>query len=261
MFIENKYYKWYYNIIARARSRIILPNFYYEKHHVVPKSLNGSDDISNIVKLTAKEHFVCHMLLIKFTEGKNRNKMAHAFWRMCHPKKNSNNTIPSAKIYDIAKKMHIEALKSLRGESHPNFGKKHPERTSDTFTKDWKQNISNSKKGLVPWNKGIPRTDEVKNAVSKANTGKIPWNKGSRWDEDTIKKISDGNKGKKWIHDNNGNNRYVSMDVFANLLADGWIAGIGERKKAQYLKCQHCDITIDPGNYKRLHGDKCKNKI
>ena len=48
----------YNSIIDRAKTRN-LPG-YTEKHHVVPKSIGGSDDKSNIVELTAKEHFVCH---------------------------------------------------------------------------------------------------------------------------------------------------------------------------------------------------------
>jgi len=35
---------------------------YYEKHHIIPKCLNGSNDEVNLVLLTAKEHYVCHKL-------------------------------------------------------------------------------------------------------------------------------------------------------------------------------------------------------
>lgn len=51
-------------IIDRAKNRNIL-NTYYEKHHIIPKCMNGSNEEHNIVKLTAKEHFVCHHLLMK----------------------------------------------------------------------------------------------------------------------------------------------------------------------------------------------------
>jgi hypothetical protein len=58
-----------------------------DRHHVVPKSLGGSDDRSNIVKLTYREHFLIHWLLIKITEGKARAKMRHALFRMMNSKK------------------------------------------------------------------------------------------------------------------------------------------------------------------------------
>lgn len=38
---------------------------YIERHHVVPKCLGGSNDISNIVALTPEEHYMAHLLLIK----------------------------------------------------------------------------------------------------------------------------------------------------------------------------------------------------
>ena len=65
MFLENKYTKCYYKIIDRALSREIDSKKYYEKHHIVPKSLGGDNSKSNLVYLSAKEHFVCHLLLTK----------------------------------------------------------------------------------------------------------------------------------------------------------------------------------------------------
>jgi len=38
---------------------------YFEKHHIIPKCMGGSDSPDNIVALTAREHFVAHQLLVK----------------------------------------------------------------------------------------------------------------------------------------------------------------------------------------------------
>lgn len=38
---------------------------YYEKHHIIPRSLNGKDIKTNLVLLTAREHYLCHWLLVK----------------------------------------------------------------------------------------------------------------------------------------------------------------------------------------------------
>ena len=53
-------------------------------HHIKPRSLDGTDDKENIVKLTAREHFVCHWLLVKmYDKGtEERKKMLYAFWSM-----------------------------------------------------------------------------------------------------------------------------------------------------------------------------------
>ena len=55
--------------------------------------------------------------------------------------------------------------KALAGKSRP------------PFSDEWKQKISNSKKG----NKcrlGIPQSEEVKQKISNANKGRTAWNKG-----------------------------------------------------------------------------------
>ena len=77
---NNKYQKWYDQLIENARNRTI--EGYVEVHHIVPKSLGGTDDESNLVKLTAREHLVAHMLLPRFVE--NKIPMWQALWCMVH---------------------------------------------------------------------------------------------------------------------------------------------------------------------------------
>ena len=60
MYLQNKYTHWYYNIIQQAKNRILKSP--YERHHIIPRSLGGNNLKENIVKLTAQEHFVCHLL-------------------------------------------------------------------------------------------------------------------------------------------------------------------------------------------------------
>jgi hypothetical protein len=50
---------------------------YVERHHILPKSMGGSDDPTNLVVLSGREHWVAHLLLYKI--HKNRQTM-HA----CH---------------------------------------------------------------------------------------------------------------------------------------------------------------------------------
>lgn len=46
------------------------------------------------------------------------------------------------------------------------------------FSECTRKKMSESRKGVVPWNKGIPRTEEQKLEHSLKVKGKIPWNKG-----------------------------------------------------------------------------------
>jgi 5-methylcytosine-specific restriction endonuclease McrA len=76
IFIDNKYAHWYYAIIHNAQNRTT--SEYTETHHIIPKSLGGSNRKNNLVKLTSREHFICHLLLTKMVIGENRNKLIYA---------------------------------------------------------------------------------------------------------------------------------------------------------------------------------------
>jgi len=52
------------------------------------------------------------------------------------------------------------------------------------------------KKGQIPWNKGIPRTDEEKRKMSESSIGLPAWNEGIPHTEETRLKISEALKGK-----------------------------------------------------------------
>lgn len=65
MFKDNKYTKWYFKLIEYRKINVVNLEEYFETHHIIPKCLGGSDDIENLVKLTAREHFISHLLLTK----------------------------------------------------------------------------------------------------------------------------------------------------------------------------------------------------
>lgn len=75
-----KYHRWYNWLVGRAVCRPL--EAYTERHHIVPSSLGGRNDRSNIVRLTYREHFLAHWLLVKMTTGADRRKMRYALYRM-----------------------------------------------------------------------------------------------------------------------------------------------------------------------------------
>ena len=62
------YFLAYQRLIAKAKTRVC-PNGYVERHHILPRALGGGDDSTNLVALTAREHFVAHVLLAKIHGG------------------------------------------------------------------------------------------------------------------------------------------------------------------------------------------------
>lgn len=151
--IQNKYSKIYNSIIERARSRINPVEFYIEKHHIMPKSLGGSNEFSNIVALTAREHYIVHHLLVKMTIGNDHRKMIHAWWAISAQTKNSNRHKPTSKQYEIAK-----ILKS-KVERDKRLGVPHSEKS--------KLKMSLAKKGV----KRKPFSEESKLKMSSSRTG------------------------------------------------------------------------------------------
>lgn len=75
--------KEYMSIInfAKSQKRNRKDGNYYEAHHILPRSLfpQYSKIKSNIVLLTAKEHFRCHQLLVKIFPGKEMDYALIAF--------------------------------------------------------------------------------------------------------------------------------------------------------------------------------------
>lgn len=55
---SHRYLDAYNILILRAKSRIINSNQYKEEHHIVPRSLGGTNTSDNFVRLTAKEHYL-----------------------------------------------------------------------------------------------------------------------------------------------------------------------------------------------------------
>lgn len=112
LFINNKYTKWYNSLINKAKNRNI--NSYTEKHHIIPSSLGGTNDMGNLVKLTPREHFVCHLLLTKMTTGNDRYKMIYALHMISNIRAiGDGRYTPSSKLYEISKKLFIEQMGTI----------------------------------------------------------------------------------------------------------------------------------------------------
>ena len=82
----------YKSLIERAKIRSLTG--YKESHHIVPKCLGGTDDSANLVNLTAREHYIAHILLAKIHGG----TLWHAVNLMGRLKKYSNRQYEKARL-------------------------------------------------------------------------------------------------------------------------------------------------------------------
>lgn len=79
-----------YDLVIQKRKQNSFEG-YTECHHIKPRSLGGTDTKENLVDLSAREHFICHLLLTKmYPEGSVEwIKMTKAF--MCMLVRHSDN--------------------------------------------------------------------------------------------------------------------------------------------------------------------------
>lgn len=57
------YKKHYQSLIKKHGNKKKKPEFYVERHHIIPKCIGGSDKENNLVYLTPKAYFTAHFLL------------------------------------------------------------------------------------------------------------------------------------------------------------------------------------------------------
>jgi len=117
MFKANKYTKWYYNIITQATAvSFQRTSEYLERHHIIPKSLGGSNDENNLVNLTAREHYICHQLLVRMVEGVARRKMYYALW-IINNKKARPNQLNSHRYARLRAEIAAQTSKLMTGRT------------------------------------------------------------------------------------------------------------------------------------------------
>lgn len=207
------YEKIYNDIISKAGSedrKKIKGGIYYEAHHIIPKCMGGSNDKSNLIILTAKEHYMAHRLLCVIYP--DNNKLRFALWAMINGLSSSKkrHTL-SCQIYaqlkeDVIKRFsHTKKGRPLSEIHKKNMRK--PKTKKNTYSKppiseETRKKMSDAKKGKTfsaEHRKKISEanlnsihkkvTDDTKNKISIANTGR------TRSDE-TKQKMSEAKKGK-----------------------------------------------------------------
>jgi hypothetical protein len=243
----NKYTLWYNSIIENARTRTL--DCYKESHHILPRSLGGTDEKHNLVDLTAREHFICHWLLVKIHTGQAQHKMIYALNGMKRNGKDNERyeTAITSRVYARLRaefgRVHSETMK---GRKAHNKGKP----MGDEQKK--KLSIQMTGRKVAPevvarraaTQTGQKRSQETKDKIKNALKGK---SKGPMSEENKLK-ISMGAKGVKKTasHANNVRNamlgnisinkdnveKKVKNEELQSWLEQGWQLGGRKRKQA-----------------------------
>ena len=233
MFSDSKYTRWYYLLVEKAKFRNNLSKP-FDRHHVIPKSLGGSNKKENLIKLTPREHYVAHLLLFKITSGKNRSKMAFALFRFS-PR--GSNRYGNSRTYERFRK---EVSSVMAGKNNPFYGR--------TLTEEHRRKISGKNSGMYGKSNYSIWVEEY--GVEEANS------RYNKWYENKLKKLKFGSDnpayGKPRTNEQKknhskrmsglGNPRYgkklfwiqkedksiqVELESLEEYLEKGWIRGRG----------------------------------
>lgn len=222
------YQKIYVQLVTAAKQRQV--EGYTEMHHIVPKCMGGDNSSSNLVRLTAREHYIAHRLLYKIHRTPS---LAHAWFAMCRNGKGQKRYFTSLQ-YEYAKKAHVRELSKNIGIKNHFYGRKHTAAT--------KEKISIANKGRV-------KTDEtihtwVIKVASKPKSAEHRLKIG-RKGFTTIKNVITGECKRILLED--------KAEYDSNLWKNP--SAIRQATSA----CTVCGQVTVNGNIKRWHNENCKH--
>ncbi len=184
--LNNKYTRWYNKLISSRQNmnRIYTTNCGLERHHIIPKSLGGTNKKSNIVVFTPREHCIAHILLSKMFLGEAKGKMCYSLIALSSLR-NKNRSKINSKQYQNLRNAHYKVL------SDPDYIKLKSENTKKQWTPERKLSVSQkTKQQWIDGNKLYYKSDEWKER-QKINTTK-------RWQDPVYRKARSDQAKKQW---------------------------------------------------------------
>lgn len=218
VFFIMDYQKIYNNLITKRQNEILPKEIYGEKHHIIPKCLGGSNKKENLVRLTAREHYIAHLLLAKIHNsfGLYSAVIYMQTGRFENRKFKFNSRLYQKLREEFGQKISIINKGKNKGKNNPMYGK-HPI--------PWNK----GKKGLqVGWNKGKKMSEESRKKLSESCKGRPAWNKDKKLNplsNETKDKISNTLKQMFWF--NNG-----IISIRAKEQPEGFVKGRIYKRKS-----------------------------
>lgn len=188
------YKKIYDQIIQRAMNRALTG--YKERHHIIPRCIGGTNNIDNLVYLTAREHFIVHKLLCEIYPDNNKLFFAYRMMAIMTDSKDND------RLYKIGSR-EFERIRALSSKLQSDINKG-VSKSSETIEKirksciisfsnrppmsdETKEKISNSLKGRK-------LSDEHISKLKVSHSGQVPWNKGKLHSIESIEKMKQTKK-------------------------------------------------------------------
>lgn len=252
MYLQNKYTTWYNNIVSRAKNRTLTEQF--ETHHIIPKSfflknsgwIDGNpDDSDNLVRLTIREHRLCHLLLPKMTSGIAKSKMVYAANILLQDRE-IRFGLSKGKLYESIKQEAIVNLtkskigKPLSKETKDKIKQKRALQVIRKMSEETKLKISQS-------HKGKKKTPEHKNKVIKNLKN---WS-GEQHSESTKEKMRKPKSAEHRLSMSKARKGKPLSEDLKKKLSDAKLL-------APSFTCPHCGKNAKAAMFSRWHGDNCR---
>lgn len=280
------YKKIYDQLISKGQTRLL--EGYSERHHIIPRCMSGSDELSNLVALTPEEHYVAHQLLVKIYPTNHKLVYAARMMGSCR----QNN-----KEYGWIRRKIVGMMTGVP-------------RTLESVTKQRETIKYQYENGRISNMLGNILTDKHKQAISAANTNKTVEVKSRSslegytirygemdgkklYEKDCLKKDSSslafyirkfgeedgliayklrGEQKSKirselnigYTHSDESKQKISISKIGKKLIrTDEHNLKIGAANKGKImpkLTCSHCGLIGSANNIRRWHNDNCKYK-
>lgn len=273
IFLDNKYTKYYYQIVNLAQEKKRKRGEGIARHHIIPAHfyvdnnrkekdeaklttgwlLGNPDEKSNLVYLTHREHLICHLLLRKMIEVEKRAGCIYAAWRMVNYELEDGSIIKcNSRLYDkIRTEVSATHSATMKGREPWNKGKK--EERPEVLAKikaaanERPEQTPQQREKQAQKTRGQKRSKEWKEEHSKLLTVYYEENGRRAKTEDEKEHLSKVLTG---VPKPKGMGEKLSATV-AKQKAEG--THYSQQKKL----CPHCGTLASSHKYNPFHGDNC----
>jgi len=237
------YQKIYNQIIERAKTRQL--KGYFERHHIIPKCIGGSNNKDNLVNLTAREHFLCHLLLCEIYPDSDGLKYALYLMNIGKQKYKKADYNISNRTYSRLKNEHSFLMKGNKN----CVGRWQSEET--------RKKISVANKKPKPEGFG-KKPNDFGEKISKANKGKKRSKLALKRMSESKKGLSIGKGVKKPIVSEKNSKPILQYDLQGNFIKE-WKSATDASKFLDKKSSSICECCKN--KRKTAYGYKWKYKF
>ena len=222
----------YLKLIEFAKTQQFTAEEHFESHHIVPRSMGGSNKKTNIVRLTARMHYIAHLLLWKAFRNRSMCFAFHIFnssMGNIHQQRSRRSKIFSEHRREFAEYLSIlqrgkkQSRETIKKRVDKNTGKKRPQ---------------DAVRITAEKNTGKTRTEKTCEKISES----LKKSKNAKITCEHCSVESDAVNYRRW----HGNN----CTLFTGLTY--------QQRPSKTVTCPHCGKTGAARGIKGFHFDRCK---